>query len=313
MTAPDEALERLAAALRAAGTTLGKGHGAGNDFLILVDPDGRFEVTAEQVVAVTDRRAGIGADGLIRALPSSLGSEGAVALASEARAQWFMDYRNADGSVAQTCGNGLRVLVEFLSRRGLVPDSPGSEVVVGTRAGTVTVRREPDGLVADLGRWWFPGGVEATDAGYDVGVAVAGLAGLRPGLRVAVANPHTVVAVADRAELERADLGRPPLTDPVAPAGTNVELVVPLGERVERGERVGLLAMRVHERGVGETRSCGSGACAAALAVRAWAGGAAPDRWEVSAPGGDLRVRVLPEQRVELGGPARIVGTVELS
>ena len=129
---------------------------------------------------------------------------------------------------------------------------------------------------------------------------------------MAVPDPHTVVALAGLDELRAADLTRAPKIDPVPPEGTNVELVVPLGEQVAAGERLGVVRMRVHERGVGETRSCGTGACAAALAVRAWAGRGAPDRWRVLVPGGELGVRSLPGGRVELSGPARIVGAVDL-
>src|SRR5690606_35113099 len=120
-------------------------------------------------------------------------------------------------------------------------------------------------------------------------------------------NPHTVVALADVGDLDPVDLTRAPGVVPVPPAGTNVELVVPLGETtLADGTTAGALRMRVHERGVGETRSCGTGACAAALAVRAWAGAGAPDVWRVEVPGGVLRVTVRGE-RVELAGPAVLV------
>ncbi|NTW38887.1 MAG: diaminopimelate epimerase, partial [Cellulomonadaceae bacterium] len=109
------------------------------------------------------------------------------------------------------------------------------------------------------------------------------------------------------AELDGADLTRAPRVDPPPPAGTNVELVVPLGEEVTADGVVGRLRMRVHERGVGETRSCGTGACAAALAVRTWAGNGAPDAWFVEVPGGVVRVRVLAGGHVELAGPAVLV------
>jgi len=143
-------------------------------------------------------------------------------------------------------------------------------------------------------------------------VAVPGIPDVRPGLRVAVPNPHTVVALGDVAELAAADLSHAPLVEPVPAEGTNVELVVPLGEQVIDGRPVGVIRMRVHERGVGETRSCGTGACAAALAVRAWAGADAPDDWRVLVPGGELGVRALPGGRVELSGPAALVAEVRL-
>ncbi len=306
------ALAGLAQALRTAGAHLMKGHGTENDFVLLDDGDARVDLTAEQVVALADRRAGIGADGVIRAVPSAAVEEGAGVLAQDPRATWFMDYRNADGSPAEMCGNGLRVFVAFLARRGLIDLPDGGSVVVGTRAGALAVRRRGELFAADLGEWTLPGGERARGAGYDVSVAVAGLPDVRPGLRLAVPNPHTVVALGGPEELRGADLTRAPKVEPLPPDGTNVELVVPLGERVVDGERIGVLRMRVHERGVGETRSCGTGACAAALAVRAWAGPGAPDRWRVLVPGGELGVQALPGQRVELSGPARLVAAVDL-
>jgi diaminopimelate epimerase len=110
-----------------------------------------------------------------------------------------------------------------------------------------------------------------------------------------------------------ADLTRAPVVEPVPPAGTNVELVVP----GPVGPDGAYLAMRVHERGVGETRSCGSGAVAAVLAARAWAGPAAPHVYWVEVPGGRLRVRtsgdsVVSGTSVELAGPAVVVADVVL-
>ena len=174
-------LSDLGRRLRAAGSHLVKGHGTENDFLLFADRDAQVELTAASVAALADRRAGIGADGVIRAVPSSQVPEGAAVLAEDPRAEWFMDYRNADGSRAEICGNGLRVLVAFLAQQGLVEDAVGAEVVVATRAGAVTVRRSAGLLAAELGAWWLPGGDQAVEAGYDVGVAVAGLTGVRPG------------------------------------------------------------------------------------------------------------------------------------
>lgn len=309
--APADALRALAAELVAAGARLLKGHGTENDFLLFDDRHALVPLTPAQVVALADRRAGLGADGVIRAVPSAALPEGAAVLATEPGAAWFMDYRNADGSVAEMCGNGLRVFVAFLLARGLVDLPDGGRVVVATRAGAHVVRRIGDDYSADLGTWVVPGGEDALANGYDVSVAVAGVPGLRPGLRVDLPNPHTVVALADTRELAGADLTQAPLVDPPPAHGTNVEVVVPLGEQVVLGRHVGVLRMRVHERGVGETRSCGTGACAAALAVRAWAGEGAPDQWRVLVPGGELVVTVVGS-RVELSGPAVLVGEVQL-
>ncbi|ACQ80688.1 diaminopimelate epimerase [Beutenbergia cavernae DSM 12333] len=293
-----------------------KGHGTGNDFLLLADPEGALALTEADVAALSDRHRGLGADGVIRAVRSSAIADGASLLEEHPEAVWFMDYRNADGSLAEMCGNGIRVFVEFLRAEGLLDAEDGDVVPVATRAGVLPVRIETDRYAVDMGRWSAPGGAEALEAGFDASVGVAGLDSPRPGLRLALPNPHVVVALEDVAQLESIDLTKPPRVDPLGEGGTNVELVVALGEQRfdadgtpnAEGERVvGIVRMRVHERGVGETLSCGTGACAAALAVRAWAGAGAPDEWLVLVPGGQLQVRVLPEDHVELSGPAELV------
>lgn len=285
-----------------------KGHGTENDFVLL---DGRSaDLTPELVRALADRRAGIGADGVIRLLPVERVPDGTLDPTALGRlhhgdVRWFMDYWNADGSVAEMCGNGVRVLALFAERLG-VWDGRG-ELVLGTRAGLRRVRRIPTAghghwYAVEMGSWRLPGGAEAARAGFDAEVAVAGLDVVRPALRVDMGNPHTVLALADAGELAAADLSSPPVVTPTPRGGTNVELVVPLGERGDSG----LLQMRVHERGVGETRSCGSGACAAAVAAYLWAGPTAPAHWVVEVPGGTLEVR-LRDDRVELAGPAVLV------
>jgi diaminopimelate epimerase len=297
-----------------------KGHGTENDFVLLDDRDAVLDLTPALVRALADRRAGVGGDGVIRVVPTGAVPEGAALLAQEPAAVWFMDYRNADGSVAEMCGNGVRVFVAFLERLGLggaprrTPAAPAAALAIGTRAGVRYVHREPDGLYAvDMGPWRLTGGDPAAVAGFDAEVQVGGLDVRRPALSLDVGNPHTVLALADETELRAADLTRAPDVRPVPPRGTNVELVVPLGETTSAaGDLVGRVRMRVHERGVGETRSCGTGACAAALAVRSWAGAGAPDRWLVDVPGGTLRVRVLPGARVELAGPAALVASGEI-
>ena len=296
-----------------------KGHGTQNDFVVLDDRAAALDLTPALVRALTDRRAGVGGDGVIRLVPSASLPEGVAILATEPGATWFMDYRNADGSVAQMCGNGVRVFAAFLERLGLA-DAPEGDadgdpaLAIGTRAGVRRVRREKNGWYAvDMGPWFLPGGEQAASSGTDAEVTVGGLAVTRPGLRVDVGNPHVVLALADQGELAAADLLRAPEMLPVPADGVNVELVVPLGEELdESGNVVGHLQMRVHERGVGETRSCGTGACAAALAVRAWAGAGAPDVWLVDVPGGRLRVRVLASGNVELAGPAALVAEGEI-
>jgi len=286
-----------------------KGHGTENDFVLLPDADGAFDPSPQEVAALCDRRAGIGGDGLIRAVRAS-----GLEAGHGQDVEWFMDYRNGDGSVAEMCGNGLRVFVAYLEHLGWVHLGDGDEVAVGTRAGVKRVRREGALLAADLGPWFVVGGADSVSAGFDAQVSVPGeLAGL-PGLSVDLGNPHVVVALPDVDQLAAADLRTAPTVDPFPLHGTNVELVVPL-HRVEgaaAGATEGHLAMRVFERGVGETRSCGTGAVAAVLAARAWGGERAPLVWRVDVPGGRLRVRVpagslLAGSRVELAGPAVIV------
>ncbi|WP_426595324.1 diaminopimelate epimerase [Cellulomonas sp. McL0617] len=296
-----------------------KGHGTQNDFVLLDDRQGVVDLTAHLVRELADRRGGLGGDGVIRVIGTEHLPEGAAVLAEEPGARWFMDYRNGDGSVAEMCGNGVRVFAAYLERLGLW-DSV-AELAVGTRAGVKRVRRVavPEGIgddvwyAVDMGRWFLPGGEAAVANGVDAEVLVAGVDVARPGLSVDVGNPHVVLALQDEDELTAADLTRAPVVTPVPAHGTNVELVVPLGEdRDPDGTVVGLVRMRVHERGVGETRSCGTGACAAALAVRSWAGAGAPDVWLVEVPGGTVRVTVLPGGNVELAGPAVLVATADV-
>lgn len=277
-----------------------KGHGTGNDFVIVADPEGMLTPSAEQVAAVCDRHFGIGADGLLRVVRATELPEGA----STPDAVWFMDYYNADGSVAEMCGNGIRVFARYLVQAGLaVVDAHG--IAIGTRAGTKRVTATDDGFEVDLGVW------ATTDE--DVLVRARGLSVARPGQQIDVGNPHVVVALADDDELESLDLGYQPLLHPELPDGANIEFVVPADPLVRDG--VGSIRMRVFERGVGETLSCGTGVAAAALAVRHWAGEAAPDRWSVDVPGGTLGVRIESRadgEHVLLSGSAALVFSGEI-
>jgi len=284
-----------------------KGQGTGNDFVLFADPDGVIDLTAEQIATLSDRHFGIGGDGVLRAVRSRHIPEGAAALAEDPDAEWFMDYHNADGSVAEMCGNGIRVFTRFLIDNGLAELEDGDTLPIGTRAGVRDVQRNLTGFQVDLGRWHLDDGEPLVEAD---GLHVA-----RPGLGINVGNPHVVIALAHEAELVALDLSEAPEVDPAQHGGVNVEFVVPYDPLVRDG--VGHIRMRVHERGSGETLSCGTGAAAAALATRNWAGRGAPNQWRVDVPGGVVGVRMFPTEdgeHVALSGPAELVytGTVTL-
>jgi diaminopimelate epimerase len=290
-----------------------KGHGTENDFVLVSDPAGTVDLEPGLVAALCERRSGIGGDGLIRVVRCRDLPDG-LALAGEA--EWFMDYWNADGSPAEMCGNGARVFTTYLHRLGFVDLADGESLTIGTRAGVKRVRRTGDQFEVDLGAWRIAGGGSAAEDGADAAVTLAGERTPLPGLSVDVGNPHVVVAVPDRSRLALADLGTPPAVAPAPADGVNVELVVPAPGTGAQAEAE--VIMRVHERGVGETRSCGTGAAAAVLATRAWGGPQSPDRWRVQVPGGTLQVSVprtdlLSGTSVRLAGPAVLVGEGEIT
>ncbi len=253
-----------------------KGHGTRNDFVLFADPDNLFDLTAGQVAFLCDRRGGIGADGVLRAVRAeSVPGAGAPA------GTWFMDYRNADGSIAEMCGNGLRVFLRYLDEEGLVT---GTDVDVLTRAGLRKGTFLPDGRIAvTMGAVRF--GTPVT-----VGVGESRWSATS----VDVGNPHAVAVLTSAEELDALELGRPPAWEPSGafPDGVNVEFVVREGP--------GRIRLRVHERGVGETSSCGTGVVAAAAAMHDF------DHYTVEVPGGTLEVDLAGEEAV-LTGPAVIV------
>ena len=282
-----------------------KGHGTGNDFVLFTDPDGEIDLSASQLAAIADRHFGVGGDGVIRAVRSANLSEGAAALAEDDGAEWFMDYHNADGSPAEMCGNGIRVYARYLLDNGLATLEPGETLSIGTRGGVRDLQRNASGFQVDLGRWSLSGGEPL--------VRAKNLPVARPGLGIDMGNPHVVVALSSEEELESADLSFIPRLEPEPADGANVEFVVPLEPLVRDG--VGHIRMRVHERGSGETLSCGTGAAAAALATRYWAGPDAPNNWRVELPGGSLGVRMWAAEdgeHVSLSGPAELVFEGEL-
>lgn len=283
-----------------------KAHGTGNDFVVFADPDGLYDLTPAQVQSLCDRHRGVGADGILRAARTADSPEVAALLAEEPEATWFMDYRNADGSLAEMCGNGIRVFVDFLVRHDLVALTPGQTLPIATRGGVRDVTVSNSGhYQVDLGRW------QLVDT--ETLVHVPGLDVPRPALRLSVPNPHAVVIVASNDELDALDLSALPDVRPVPEDGVNVEFVVPQDPLITDG--VGHIRMRVYERGVGETLSCGTGAAAAALAARHFVGDAAPHHWRVDVPGGQLSVRMFPTEEgehVALSGPAVHVFATEV-
>jgi diaminopimelate epimerase len=283
--------------------TFVKGHGTENDFVLVPDLDGGLGLSAARARALADRRAGIGGDGVIRVVPTEAAEDQDVRDQAP-RARWFMDYRNHDGSLSEMCGNGTRVFAAFLRREGL---ETADEFAIATRAGVKHVRTEGEGFVVGLGPWRLTDPARAERDGFD---ALVHLVDDDPfsALSIDLGNPHTVVALPEQVDLDAVDLTRAPVVRPEPGHGTNVELVRPMGP--------GHIAMRVHERGVGETRSCGTGACAAAIATSFWAGSLDTGAtWLVDVPGGRLTVRLLPDHGVELAGPAVLVadGTIDLS
>jgi diaminopimelate epimerase len=268
---------------------LTKHHGLGNDFLVLLDPDVSHPLDADLARALCDRHTGVGADGLIRATPAAPGDDALVR----------MELRNADGSRAEMSGNGIRCLVQalLLADPGLGPDVP-----VATDAGlrTVTVHDQVDAVTHSLSVGM---GVARIDgeapewAGGDVARAVL----------VDMGNPHLVLDLSGAApgaaeEIDLVDVGE--TVNGKIPGGANVHLLT-------LGRAPGGIAIRTYERGVGPTLACGTGACAAAVAARAW--GVAGDRVPVAQPGGTAEVTLGSSNfEVVLRGPATYVGEIAL-
>jgi diaminopimelate epimerase len=262
-----------------------KGHGTENDFLLVPDADGSLAPVPPALVrAMCDRRAGVGADGVIRVVRTAA-SDDPAAVAARGEAEWFMDYANSDGSLSEMCGNGVRVLGRYLVvHEGVDPSDP---LPVATRAGLKVLRFDGDLVTVDMGTPQVLGGTSVEAEGRSWAAT-----------HVDMGNPHAVAFVD-----ALADAG-PLLTEPrydprVYPHGVNVEFVV--------RRRPQHVAMRVHERGSGETRSCGTGACAVMVAA-ALADGAGPGTaYDVDLPGGTLHVAWTHDDRVLLTGPAVLV------
>lgn len=290
-----------------------KAHATGNDFVVYLDEDGTHEPTADEVRFLCDRHFGIGGDGLIRLAHSQAVSdvnERQIADCAAGDADWFMDYRNADGSLAEMCGNGTRAITLFAQRQGIADQPGGTPFHLGTRAGVkiLTSLGDVPGLGKDVFQVemgaWKRGDVD----GYEV--TIPGTSGSARGTFVDMGNPHVVAVLEDAfaslPNVEDLDLVTKPVVAPEIPSDQNVEFVR-IDEQSE-GDDAGEATMRVNERGCGETLSCGTGLCATAITLRAKTG---IDHWTITVRGGTLRVDVTDED-VKLTGSATIVGKIEL-
>lgn len=251
-----------------------KGHGTGNDFVVIPPGEHPHDLDPALVRLLCDRRRGIGGDGALRAVER------------DGDAEWFMDYRNSDGSLAEMCGNGIRVFARYLVAAG---HADAGRLRIATRAGVRIVDVPETGdITVDMGAAQpLPDAKVVTGAGRFDAVGWS------------LGNPHLVAL--DVSDLAALDLTAAPAVEPADayPDGVNVEFVA------DRGDRH--VEMRVHERGSGETLSCGTGACAAAVAAMDRRGERTTYRVDVS--GGTLQVAWREDGGVSLTGPAVIVAT----
>jgi diaminopimelate epimerase len=243
------------------------GHGTHNDFVLVADLDNKLDFKPAQIRNICNRKTGIGADGFIRVTKDS--------------GKWFMDYRNADGSLAEMCGNGIRVMARFLLENKL--QNPGI-FSINTRAGMKYLAApEKDDISVNMGKVeQIPGAITVNVNGKKY-----------EGVNISVGNPHAVVEVSDLSEI--GDLKSAPVVEPAD--------AYPDGD---------LISMRVFERGVGETQSCGTGTCAVALAASVIKRKNLPAKWQINPPGGKLIVEIDPHSNATLIGPAVLVKQVEL-
>jgi diaminopimelate epimerase len=277
-----------------------KGHGTQNDFVVLPDVEAKLSLTPDAVAALCDRRRGLGADGVLRVSTADAAvAAGVLERLPEGVSgrDWFMDYRNADGSIAEMCGNGVRVFAHFLRASEL---ELRDEFVVGSLAGPRPVQvHNVDNAFADVT-------VEMGKTNQlGTGEAVVG-GRVFTGLAVDVGNPH--LACVDPGltvdALRALDVAAPVSFDRAQfPRGVNVEVVTAPAEAA--------VSMRVHERGVGETRSCGTGTVAAAVAALAH-DGASTGSLTVRIPGGEVGVTVTAASSY-LRGPSVLVAHGEIS
>ncbi len=255
------------------------GHGTENDFVLVFDPNDEYSISTAQTAAICNRENGIGADGLIRIIKQN--------------DKWFMDYRNADGSLAEMCGNGIRVMARYLVERGHVPEGI---FAINTRDGMKHLRVPMSGDISvNMGK--------VQDESEEITASTNGHSW--NGFHISVGNPHAVVFVENMEEVGALDLA--PTVDPVQsyPEGVNVEFAQITGDHE--------IHMRVFERGSRETRSCGTGTCAVALAATLHLKEKLPAHWVIYPPGGRLEVSIDGHSNATLIGPAVLIKDVDIS
>ena len=255
------------------------GHGTENDFVLVFDPSDEHSITTAQTAVICNRETGIGADGLIRMIKRD--------------GKWFMDYRNADGSLAEMCGNGIRVMARYLVERGHQPEGI---FAINTRDGIKHLRVP---LIEDISVNMG----QVTDESESITAGTNGH--IWNGYNISVGNPHAVVFVDDMSEI--GELKEPPVVRPrdSYPEGVNVEFA-----KITEDNSI---QMRVFERGSGETRSCGTGTCAVALAATIHTKGKLPATWIINPPGGRLEVSIDGHSNATLTGPAVLIRDVDIS
>jgi len=254
------------------------GHGTHNDFVIIFDPEDQRSVTTAQTQAICNRVTGVGADGLIRILKRD--------------GKWFMDYRNSDGSLAEMCGNGIRVMAKYLVVHGHQAEGI---FAINTRDGIKHLRVPAEGDISvNMGK--------VVDESEEITASNNGH--IWNGFNINAGNPHAVVFTDDLVKI--GDLKTAPQVSPADeyPDGVNVEFA----QFLENGE----INMRVYERGVGETQSCGTGICAIALAATIEKKKRVPIKWIINPPGGKLVVEIDGHNNATLTGAAELVKEVEL-
>ena len=274
-----------------------KMHGLGNDFIVIEDLSEELEFSAEAVSWFCDRNFGIGGDGLILVRP-----------ATTPDADFYMLYYNADGSVAEMCGNGVRCFAKYVVDHGLV-DAGTDDLRVETLAGirAITVTRGYDGTMylatVDMGEPKLLPGDIPTNLGCEtpgnpvIACELETEMGTFEVTCVSMGNPHCVLWVEDVENAPVHELGPVIENHPAFPNKTNVEFAQLTGDEYIR--------LRVWERGVGETLACGTGACATAVAASLTM--RIGREATIELPGGELAIRWAEDDHVMMTGPAEEV------